>query len=216
MLNGLLSVLTACLLLTTAGNAQQRSEPTTSQTSTHGLRLLLKQESQYQKSDGSAVPREQVDACSKLHPLFACIPIRVTLKNEGDEIILRWFTTCPGGILDASFEVQNPDGRWESFRPGDLYNCASNGVVVQRIGPGESYEWTMKLADLGVPTAEKESRHFRMHWELTGCITTRKDVLTGTDPILARSQCLGRKEPLPRFVTLQSNAILPAADSRPK
>jgi hypothetical protein len=199
----LLLAFLCCLVLALGVSAQQESQSKPSSTSTHGLRLLLKQDSLHKAQNGTSEPVHS-KGCFERNPTIDCVPIVVTLKNEGDETILRWFSTCPGGVLDASFEIQNPDGTWQSFIPGDFFHCTSNGIAVQRIAPGESYEWKLKLSDLKLPFAAGQSRTARVRWALTGCVAAQRDI-PQEDLFVDTAHCFGDKEPQHTFVSLESN-----------
>ena len=207
-----LLVQVCCLILATAAKSQIPGE--TSSRGTHGLTLTIKESSPSKDSDENTSQRSHFKSCLDRHPSFACKPLIVTLKNEGDETILRWFTTCPGGILDASFDLWSATGGWHSFRPGDSFSCTANVTAVQWIGPGESYEWRSTLADLNLQFDARVAYAFRMRWDIAGCIAAQRDSPRDDDP--ARVQCLGDRRPEPRFVSLQSNEIWLVSDPAQK
>jgi hypothetical protein len=200
-------------------NARIRPSSQAPAGSNHGLRLILKQEAF----------QHPLQSCLDRYPPIACIPFRMVLKNEGNETILRWFSSCPSGFMDASVEIQHPDGTWDLFPHDELIVCSSNVLGVAVIAPGESFEWHLSLADPSLqldtelPSAADKRQistkkgyalvtgqgqvTVRANWSFTGCVAAHKDVTRTLGPFDGRAQCNGGKQPQPNFVVLQSNEI---------
>ena len=189
--------------LATAAKAQRPGE--SSSQGTHGLTLTIKKSPPSDDVDENTFQQSHLKACLDRHPLFACKPLIVTLKNEGDE------TSCIG-LRPARVEFSMRHliygtrlGGWHSFRPGNDFVCTANVMLVQRIGPGQSYEGRLTLADLNLRFNAGVSYGLRVRWDITGCIAAQRDGPQEDDP--ARAQCLGDAKPQHRFVSLQSNEI---------
>jgi hypothetical protein len=97
--------------------------------------------------------------CFANHPRLACVPLSLTIKNVGDETILRFFGSC--NDMSIGFDLLMPDGNWEPFPssagfvyPGEgdthivmLPVCTRNISMVEGFWPGESYVLHLRLAD---------------------------------------------------------------------
>jgi hypothetical protein len=152
--------------------------------------------------------------------------LTITVKNEGPETVLRWTGSC--GDTSLGFDLQRSDGNWESFPVSELPVCGRNVLELQRLSPGESYVWHLRLADpalyldtgpddglihpnlQGYGFLTRPGPHtIRAHWYVNGCVASNK-LKPGSslgDPFAARSLCAQGTEPKQQFIVLQSNEL---------
>jgi hypothetical protein len=227
----LLSTVAAYLLsaLTVAAQSAPRKDapagivPLNQASGDHGLVLILSHDATPEPTDPAALK-----TCLAHNPSPACVPLTLTIKNEGKETILSWFHTC--GQAFAYFDLRRPDGTWMAF-PMDLENmwtCDSNVMGIERLLPGTSRTLRFRLADeslmLGTSfprSGEPEELHrgyalltgpgpytIRAHWNVDGCASSEK-VNPGSQsgPFGGRSLCANGSERQPHFVVIQSNEL---------
>ena len=120
----------------------------------HGLVLVLSRDETPEPPDSVTVKE-----CLANHPQLACVPLNLTIKNEGNEAILRFFLSCSD--RRAGFDLLMPDGKWKTFPssigfvyPGEgktftvnLPSCGRNIFMAEAFWPGESYVLHLRLAD---------------------------------------------------------------------
>jgi hypothetical protein len=120
----------------------------------HGLVLLFTR-------DKTTEPPESVAlrTCLADHPRLACIPLTLTIKNEGGETVLRSYLSCSDRSI--GIDLLMPNGNWQPFPgnegfvypgPGTAFTlmepvCGANGLVLEGYRPGESRVFHMRLAD---------------------------------------------------------------------
>jgi hypothetical protein len=117
------------------------------------------------------------------HPRLACVPLSLTIKNVGDETILRFFGSC--NDMSIGFDLLMPDGNWELFPssagfvyPGEgdshivmIPICTRNIFMVEGFWPGESYVLHLRLADpdlwldTAFPAPDPDDGLIHMHQE---------------------------------------------------
>ncbi|MBI3478197.1 MAG: hypothetical protein HY010_20885 [Acidobacteria bacterium] len=231
----ILSSLAAYLLsaLTVAAQSAQRKDAPAGierqgqASGDHGLVLILGLDTTPESTESPALK-----TCLAHNPPPACVPLTLTIKNEGKETILSWFHTC--GQAVALFDLRQPDGTWMAF-PMDLANmwaCSSNMMGVESLLPGASRTSRFRLADeslmLGTSfprTGDPEAWHrgyavlggpgpytLRAHWNVDGCTASEKvDRDSQLDPSGA-PLCAKGSERQPHFLVIQSNEVtLPSA-----
>lgn len=205
--------------------------PLSAATTTHGLKLILRQDPMLNGSDENSPGQDSLKSCLHRHPLLACFPLTLVLRNEGTDTVLSWTKSCPG--VDAWFEIQNREGAWQPFPHGEPAPCTRNALGVQALAPGESYELHLRLADprlnldTELPLIRDDYRRgwikswgagylllagqgphvLRARWNITGCVRAQKEVPQPLNPLAGRSLCLGSKEPEQNFILLQSNEL---------
>src|ERR1700675_3768999 len=74
----------------------------------HGLVLVLSRDETPEPPDSVTVKERLAN-----HPQLACVPLNLTIKNEGNEAILRFFLSCSD--RRAGFDLLMPDGKWKTF-----------------------------------------------------------------------------------------------------
>ena len=79
------------------------------------------------------------------HPPAACVPLTLTLKNEGKETVAVVSASC--GSDGLGFDLMGSDGNWEPFPSGKVLVCARNILSVQILAPGESSTRRRRLGD---------------------------------------------------------------------
>jgi hypothetical protein len=221
----LLSALTVAAQSAPQKDAERHSEAS----GDHGLVLILGLDATPESPESPALK-----TCLAHNPPPACVPLTLTIKNEGKETILSWFHTC--GQVFALFDLRQRDGTWMAF-PMDLANmwtCGSNVMGVESLLPGASRTSRFGLAEeslmLGTSfprTGEPESWHrgytllagtgpytLRAHWNVDGCTASEK---VGRDSQLDPSGaplCAKGSERQPHFVVIQSNEVTLPSESR--
>lgn len=227
-----LTVVAVSLVMGTFGFAQNDAvSPSPSQKpgpSDHGLLLILSQDATPEPSDSS-----ELRTCLARHLPLACVLLTITIKNDGAETVLAWWSTC--GDTGMAFDLQKSDGSWEPFPPAPLSDrdiplCSRNFTYVQKASPGESHVEQIRLADVflyldtALPPLDDgliHPRHpgsaflmaagphtIRLRWHVVGCIASGK-LKPGDVPnaFTAQSLCVAGTEVNPRFVALQSNEL---------
>jgi hypothetical protein len=195
----------------------------------HGLVLILSRDATPEPPDSPALK-----TCLDHNPSVACVPLILTIKNEGKETILSWSGGC--GVAFAHFDLRRPAASWVAF-PMDLENtwtCSSVVMGVESLRPGEVRFLHFKLADdslmLGTAfprSGEPMELHrgyalltgsgpytIRAHWSVRGCTASEK-LKQGSqmDPFAGRSRCANGSVPQPHFVVLQSNELTLESES---
>lgn len=111
------------------------------------LTLLLSQNPTPERPDS-----RELETCLSKHVPLACTLISITVKNESEHTLLTWWETCGRGNMD--FDLQRPDGAWESF-PSSVSDvsddpsvlvCTMSGSRAQKLAPT-----TSMLSKLGLP-----------------------------------------------------------------
>jgi len=200
----LIAMVSVCALAQAAGTADNAQRAAAS----HGLTLTLTRD-QTTESLETATPKN----CLKDHPMRACIPLRYSLKNEGKESIIRWYSSCMDDF--RSFEVQKADGSWEELNR-EFPICTRNVLEVQTLAPGDSISGTFRLADsyLGLDTsfppddgllhmnrgylllAGPGTRTIRVRWSLQACVASDKlQPGVAPEPFSASRFCVGGVPP---------------------
>jgi hypothetical protein len=194
----------------------------------HGLVLILSGDETPEAPDSFALK-----TCLANHPRLACVPLSLTIKNAGDETILRFFGSC--NDMSIGFDLLMPDGHWgpfPSFTGFVLPLCTRSISMVEGFWPGESYVLHLRLADpdlwldtefpapdpddglihmhqeKGFAILERSGLHtIRAHRHINGCVAFH-ELKPGNDlhALAWRSLCVGGKEPKLSFV-LQSNGL---------
>ena len=131
-----------------AGSSLQSQKPGPSD---DGLLVILSADSAPEPSDSG-----QLKNCVARHHPLACVLLTLTLKNEGRETVLTWWSTC--GEPGMDFDLQKSDGSWEPFPPApidyrdshlsDIPICFRSFTYIQKLFPGESHVEQIRLADL--------------------------------------------------------------------
>ena len=163
--------------------APQKSAPASIQpqnptSGNHGLVLILSRDETPEPPASFALK-----TCLANHPKLACVPLSLTIKNVGDEIILRFFGSCSDTSI--GFDLLVPDGNWEPFPsstgfvyPGEggthivmMPMCGRNIFMVEGFWPGESYVLHLRLADQNLwldtafPAPDPDDGLIHMHQE---------------------------------------------------
>jgi hypothetical protein len=143
------------VVVTTLGFAQNDAVPSPQSQkpgpSDHGLSVILSEDAPPEPSDSA-----QLKNCVARHHPLACVLLKLTVKNEGSETVLTWWSTC--GEPGIDFDLQKSDGSWVPFPPAPIdYHdsdlsglpiCSRSFGYVQRLFPGESHVEQITLADL--------------------------------------------------------------------
>ncbi len=228
-------ILTFCLIVAVSVSAQVSGSHQRTLSSTHGLKLILQRDPLPNALGKNTSPQDPERECLANHPLLACTPLAIVLKNEGTDTILRWFSSCPSNGVDVRIEIQNGDRGWQIFPQGELIVCSRNVLGVQSIAPGKSYEYRLRLADPGLqldtelPNALNDyhqslltntrrgyalltgqgSPVIRAVWKITGCIAaqTQRGSAQELDPFVTQSLCVESNQQEQGFILLQSNEL---------
>lgn len=129
-------------------------QPQSPTSGNHGLVLVLSRNETPEPPDSFALK-----TCLANHPALACVPLSLTIKNEGTETILRFFLSCSDRSI--GFDLLMPDGNWEPFPssirstyPGQgntftlmMPDCGRNIFMAEGFRPGESYVLHLRLTD---------------------------------------------------------------------
>jgi len=193
--------------------------------SDHGLVLLLSENPTLEPSDFS-----QLKTCLSKNLPLACTLLVVTVKNEGRDTLLTWWSTREHGYM--SFDLQKSDGTWEPFPLDNGYLPLSSRsfTYVEKLAPGTTHVERMRLADpdLGIDTAlplddgrihtrppdsevftSTRPHKIRLHWNVATCIASRRlraDEVP--DAFMAQSFCEADSEMSQTSVVhLQSNVL---------
>jgi hypothetical protein len=146
-----------------AQSAPRKNPPVAIQTRSqasgdHGLVLILSRDATPEPPDSSALK-----TCLAHNPRPACVPLNLTIMNEGNETIMGWFQSCSNSNGDSDysnvgFDLLTPDGRWRSlprsFDPPSQIdiplsgNPMCGGFVVHGLWPLDNYNQRLRLADL--------------------------------------------------------------------
>ena len=201
-------------------------QPQSPSSGNHGLVLVLSRNETPEPPDSFALK-----TCLANHPALACVPLSLTIKNEGTETILRFFLSCSDRSI--GFDLLMPDGNWEPFPSsiGSTYP-GRNIFMAEGFRPGESYVLHLRLTDPslwldtafpsrdpdgGLPHKRQEkgyalleglgSHTIRAHRYIEGCTASAK-LRPGSDlnPLAYKSLCVGGSASKLRFV-LQSNEL---------
>jgi hypothetical protein len=189
----------------------------------HGLVLILAQDVTSHATP-EAPDSDDLKACLANHPPLACLPISLTIQNQGKDTILSWSSSC--GHRYIGFEALTADGAWEAIPKGDVLVCSQNILALQIIAPGESAVLRFRLADAwleldttlppedeqlhsnrGFVLLDSTSPHtIRAKWNIHGCIASDK-LNPGSHPEAAHAFRLCETQSSPQFAALQSNAL---------
>jgi hypothetical protein len=131
---------------------QSQSQPS----GDHGLMLSLSRDVTAEPPDSVALK-----ACLAHRLPLACVPLNLTVMNEGNETILSWFQSCSDSDSDypnVGFDLLMPDGRWRSlprsFDPPSQIDIPTlgdpmcGGLIVHGLWPHQSHNQRLRLADL--------------------------------------------------------------------
>jgi hypothetical protein len=139
---------------TSRGSTMRSIQQQSQSSGNHGLVLVLSR-------DTAPEPPQSSDLkdCLAHHPPLACVPLYLTITNEGKESILGWFPDCNDSeYFDVNFYLLMPDGEWaflpRTFDPPsqiDAPNLPSpmcGRSVVRGFWPQQSDNERLRLADL--------------------------------------------------------------------
>lgn len=109
----------------------------------HGLTLSLTQDPA-EPPDSSALR-----TCLATHPPLACVPLTITLRNDGPDRLLIWESSCTD--MEPQIEIQQEDATWVPFpqcqSPTCIRICNRNVLSVQALAHGESRVRHWRLSD---------------------------------------------------------------------
>ena len=81
--------------------------------SDRGLSVILSEDAPPEPSDST-----ELKNCVARHPPLACVLLTVTVKNEGRETVLTWWSTC--GEPDMDFDLQKSDRKLGTISPAPI------------------------------------------------------------------------------------------------
>jgi hypothetical protein len=233
-----LSLIAALIVVRTFSYAQADATASSTQqrpaSSNHDLVLILSQDAKAEPPNS-----DQLKNCLARNVPLACILLTFTVKNEGAQNLLIFWSTCGYGYI--AFDLQKSDGTWELFalpppETEDIPLCTRSFPYVQKLAPGESHVEQTWLANsfLHMDTALRPPddgrihphhpgsafltapmpHKIRLHWNVTACVVSSKlkpgDI---PDAFTAQSFCesSGGEKGQQFVVPLQSNELdLPA------
>lgn len=207
--------------LTTWSSAQLRQgEPGSKRSAATSLVLSLAQDSAFNSQSA------EFQSCLQKFPKVACTPLVATLKNEGKQTIVRFFTSCPGDFPGVRLKM--PNGHWGSI-PAELQICNRNMLEMQRLDPGQTYAVRFRLADpvlaynLEYPPDDglvhagdqyidllREGAEIQAQWSISGCVASKNLKWQGIVGQLAgmKEPCSGGKNPQRFTKVIYSNDLV--------
>ena len=146
-------------------NASEVAQPSQPRISFHGLTLELTQ--------GSPEPAEspELKICRATHPPLACVPLTITLGNDGPDRLLIWGSSC--GDMEPQIDIQQADGSWAPFpqcqSPACLRICNRNVLSVHALARGESRVRHWRLSDSSLDVTYAPPDDGFIHPPCRGC-----------------------------------------------
>jgi hypothetical protein len=174
----------------------------------HDLVLTLSQD-QSEPANSTALKD-----CLVSHPSAACALLTLTLKNEGKETLLSWFSTC--NDVSIRFALLEQDDKWKPL-PTDVWGvCVSDMLGEHSLPPGKNTVVHLRLSERSLQIssdgyallASPLPLTIRASWTIWGCAARGQITADATsDPVVARRLCAPGTVPKQAFAVALSNIL---------
>jgi hypothetical protein len=172
----------------------------------HGLVLTLSQDQTPEPPDST-----DLKTCLATHPPAACALLTLTLKNEGKETILSWYSTCDDRSI--GFALLTQDGTWKPL-PKEMWVCGSTMLWAQSLPPGKSDVVHIRLAERSLQISSNGYAllagpgpfTIRASWTIRGCVASG-DLKADSTPDLSTAKCAQGTAMKQSFAAALSNKL---------